>query len=593
MPSSLRLRKIELRELVSFIKNRALIPLAWLALLLVLRKWKPLQLWHDHWRRWQARKTRRRIGAPKLQSTRFNSAVDPFVRVPDAGPGCFEELFADLRRITDSSFGSVFECHRRNTDSRESHVVKIVRRREHPLLRVASHSPRRRFAENEEFWEYMSKLKVLQHDNVVRYLEFFADSLSFYFLMEYCPGQTLLEHLLTVNEWQEPAVKRLMEQLLKALRYLHGIDVLHRDVKLENLMVTQAASSHSTLEGKTPILKLLDFGLGCERRFACGTVGTLGYMAPEVFGSKPYTTSVDVFSAGVVFHICLTGRPPFKPPISMRALDDHLQDLMMGPDISRKPLPSVSMHCRELLDWMLLPGQQARCTAAEALRHPGLSKKDSLRQAPVLWGSHASELRFLRVMGVWNGGSTSGGSTAGKDSLQVIDEAASEEEDDGATEQLLMRLVRQMEVPVSLSDPTKMDCPLVQVSYGFEALTGYQQEDVLGRNCRFLNMARRQELGEELRLRLREASAGDRNFTGLVPNVRKDGTFFENMLHLSPINVLGHKLIVGIQMEVDKNADQVDVEIVGVARKVHSALRHWQRSGAVKPLAECPEQVSH
>jgi len=582
MPDTLGLPQGRFREVVQVLKKRGLIPLAWVALLLLLRKWKPLQLWHDHWRRWQARKTRRRrLGGTQL-ALESSSTVDPFIRVPDVGPGCFEELFGGLRRITDSSFGSVFECHRRNSNTGETHVVKIVRRKEHPLLRAASNSPRRRFAESEEFWGYMTKLKVLQHEHVVRYLEgwrFFADSSSFYFVMEFCSGQTLLEYLLMVSEWREPAVRSLMERLLKALGYIHTLGLVHRDVKLENLMVMQA---RSTSAGNAS-LKLLDFGLGCERGSAYGTVGTLGYMAPEVFGSKPYSSSVDIFAAGVVFHICLTGGPPFKPPISMKALDDHLQELHLGPDMTKKPLPSVTVHCRELLDWMLLPGPQARCRAEEALRHPWLSKAtDSPHQAPLLWRSNSSELRFLRVMGVWTGGSTSGGSIAGKDSLQVIDEAA-EEEDDAATEQLLLRLVRQMQVPVTLGDPTKPDCPLVQVSYGFEALTGYKQDEVLGHNCRFLNQARRQEVTEECREQLRKAASGDRIFTGIIPNVRKDGSFFENMLHLSPIEFLGRQIVVGIQMEVDQNADQVDVEIVGAARKVHSALRHWQRSAAKPP----------
>ncbi|CAE7471639.1 CAMK2A, partial [Symbiodinium necroappetens] len=94
-----------------------------------------------------------------------------------------------------------------------------------------------------------------------------------------------------------------------ALHYIHQMDVIHRDVKLENLMVLDRS-----LEG--PLIKLLDFGLGC-RGTGAGAMGTLGYMAPEVFGPNSYTNSVDLFSAGVVMHICFTGRPAF-PPVTYR-----------------------------------------------------------------------------------------------------------------------------------------------------------------------------------------------------------------------------------------------------------------------------------
>eukprot|EP00931_Biecheleriopsis_adriatica_P035071 TRINITY_DN20210_c0_g1_i1.p1 TRINITY_DN20210_c0_g1~~TRINITY_DN20210_c0_g1_i1.p1 ORF type:complete len:670 (+),score=115.72 TRINITY_DN20210_c0_g1_i1:96-2012(+) len=582
----------------SALGSRLLLPLCWLAVLLALRRWHITRIIRDRWRRWRAKQLRRAsLSSLRLMLTPQDAGeagqalADPFVRLPDAGqPGAFEDIFKGIRRIVDSSFGSVFECHRSGAVGQMS-VVKIVRRREHPLLRVAQSSPRRRFSETDEFKMYMQKLLVLEHPNVVRYLEFFADTTSFYFVMERLAGRTLLDHLLTVSEWHEADVLGLMSQLLKALSYIHSLDVVHRDVKLENLMALPDEACVKGFEQQGVVLKLLDFGLGCHSSEAKGFMGTPGYMAPEVFGVTPYSYSVDLFAAGVVFHLCLTGNPPFRPPISMRALDEHLQALLSGPDLSRDPLNKVSMYGRELLDWMLLPGPSARCSAAEALRHPWfIAAARAKKEAPVLWSGSSSELRFLRVMGVWNGTSSAMCSVAGKDSLQVIDEGeqeAEEEAEDEPSEQLCLRLVRHMEVPVCICDPLQEDCPIVAVSCGFEALTGYAETDVLGQNCRFLNTPRASEVLEEPRAQLRAAAHGERTFLGVLPNVRKDGSYFENCLHVSSIDVQGRSLVVGIQMEVAKEVDgsaaHMDHEVLGAARKVHSALRHWQRSSLASP----------
>jgi len=514
-------------------------------------------------------------GLKRLPALKIGDA-DPFKRLPDAGkPGGFNDLYPSLERITDSTFGTVFHCNGR---SHERSVVKIVRRREHPLLKQR----RQRTTETEEFWRYMSKLQALRHENVVRYTDFYADSSSFYFVMECCAGRTLLEHLLVVPSWQESRVRQLMRQLLQALYYIHQMDVIHRDVKLENLMVLDRS-----LEG--PLMKLLDFGLGC-RGTGAGAMGTLGYMAPEVFGPSSYTNSVDLFSAGVVMHICFTGRPAF-PPVTYRTWEDHHKALLAGPDLHQKPLHKVSSAGREVLAWALRPSASRRCTAAQALRSPWLQGDGKTwKEDPVLWSGTSNELRFLQVMGVWNGGSTQLKVVPSKGSLQVIDEAEEDTEDevkDHDIEQFCCRLVRHMDIPVCIANPGKPDCPLVVVSKGFEDLTGFSEQEVLGHNCRFLNRLRSRDLSQEVRAELRSAARGERSFLGVVPNARKDGCFFENMLHLSRIDVKGRMLIVGVQMEVSGDLDSTSPKILGAVRKVHSSLRHWQRSSAATPRGGC------
>jgi PAS domain S-box-containing protein len=101
---------------------------------------------------------------------------------------------------------------------------------------------------------------------------------------------------------------------------------------------------------------------------------------------------------------------------------------------------------------------------------------------------------------------------------------------------------------VSLADPGLEDCPLIGCSEGFELLTGYTKAEVVGCNCRFMNQGQRIE--PDVREQLREAVSCGRDFVGVLPNRRKNGEIFQNLLHLTTLNVRGRKYIIGVQADV-------------------------------------------
>ena len=105
----------------------------------------------------------------------------------------------------------------------------------------------------------------------------------------------------------ESNIKNLMSQLLSGVKYLHDLGIAHRDLKLDNIMMTSSDCLHATP-------KLIDFGLSkvfTPHETSTDPFGTLAYCAPEVILQKPHRKNLDVWSLGVLLHVLLTNNFPF------------------------------------------------------------------------------------------------------------------------------------------------------------------------------------------------------------------------------------------------------------------------------------------
>mmetsp|Transcript_63074 Transcript_63074/g.150324 ORF Transcript_63074/g.150324 Transcript_63074/m.150324 type:complete len:765 (-) Transcript_63074:105-2399(-) len=121
--------------------------------------------------------------------------------------------------------------------------------------------------------------------------------------------------------------------------------------------------------------------------------------------------------------------------------------------------------------------------------------------------------------------------------------------DEATIENATVQAIRDMTCSVTLADPGRPDCPLIGCSAGFEALTGYTRAEVIGRNCRFLNRGNRLDPG--LRRTLQQAVQNGTEFIGILPNTKKNGEVFKNLLHLTALKVRGRRYMIGVQANVD------------------------------------------
>eukprot|EP01017_Pseudomicrothorax_dubius_P015300 TRINITY_DN1768_c0_g2_i12.p1 TRINITY_DN1768_c0_g2~~TRINITY_DN1768_c0_g2_i12.p1 ORF type:complete len:234 (+),score=29.07 TRINITY_DN1768_c0_g2_i12:96-797(+) len=133
----------------------------------------------------------------------------------------------------------------------------------------------------------------LDNPNIVGFEHTFEDEQNIYILLEHCPNQTLKELLEKRKRLKEFEVQRYLIQLITALKYLHGKRIIHRDIKLSNLLLSDNME-----------LKLCDFGLAVrlesnqERRETI--CGTRNYISPEMLEKKGYSYEVDIWALGIV-----------------------------------------------------------------------------------------------------------------------------------------------------------------------------------------------------------------------------------------------------------------------------------------------------
>jgi serine/threonine-protein kinase len=205
----------------------------------------------------------------------------------------------------------------------------------------------------QRFEREVRAMATLTHWNTVEVYDYgHSEDGTFYYVMEYLPGQNL-ERLVERHGPLPPGrVIYLLRQVCHALREAHGVGLLHRDIKPSNILTCERG-------GVFDVAKLLDFGLVHESRLgqevdkltAAGTVlGSPQYMSPEqAAGKADLGPASDIYSLGGVAYFLLTGRPPFVRETVMQVFLAHAYEAV-GPLTQVRPevpgdLEAVVLRC--------------------------------------------------------------------------------------------------------------------------------------------------------------------------------------------------------------------------------------------------------
>ncbi|KAJ2762267.1 Serine/threonine-protein kinase, partial [Coemansia nantahalensis] len=228
---------------------------------------------------------------------------------------------------------------------RERYTTKDRERRENKDIRIV-----REVAIN----------RLLYHPNICMLHDVVVHPNHYYIFQELVSGGQMLDYIISHGRLKEKHARKFARQIASAIDYCHHNSIVHRDLKIENILISANGN-----------IKLIDFGLSnlySPRSQLSTFCGSLYFAAPELLCAQPYTgPEVDLWSFGVVLYVLVCGKVPFDDQ-SMPALHAKIKR-------GHVEYPAwLSPECRHLLSRLLVVAPQRRATMAEAVRHPWMCK---------------------------------------------------------------------------------------------------------------------------------------------------------------------------------------------------------------------------
>ena len=264
-----------------------------------------------------------------------------------------------LAKLGSGSFGSVYLA--KNKFTNEKVAMKQIKKSSANLL------------SDGEITDEIEILKNLDHPDIVRIIESFNTKNSYILITEYCEGGELFDQV--KNQLSETQIAVIFKQILSGLAYLHSNNIVHRDLKLENILIHEIEKSKTTGEELFNI-KIIDFGTARifdKKRNPQSIVGSSYYIAPEVLRQK-YNKECDLWSVGVILYMFIVGHAPF----------DGCDDDEITTNIQRgvyrkndKRWIKASKEVKDLIQKLLTYRPSQRLSAIQALNHPWFKITDS------------------------------------------------------------------------------------------------------------------------------------------------------------------------------------------------------------------------
>ncbi|WZZ77060.1 hypothetical protein YC2023_088430 [Brassica napus] len=311
------------------------------------------------------------------------------------------DLYSLGHKLGQGQFGTTYMCREIST-GREYACKSITKRK---------------LISKEDVEDVRREIQIMHHlagyKNIVTIKGAYEDPLYVHIVMELCSGGELFDRIIQRGHYSERKAAELIKIIVGVVEACHSLGVMHRDLKPENFLLVNKDDDFS--------LKAIDFGLSVffkPGQIFEDVVGSPYYVAPEVL-LKHYGPEADVWTAGVILYILVSGVPPFWAETQQGIFDAVLKGHI---DFDSDPWPLISDSAKDLIRGMLCSRPSERLTAHQVLRHPwicenGVAPDRALDPAVLSRLKQFSAMNKLKQM-----------------ALRVIAESLSEEEIAGLKE---------------------------------------------------------------------------------------------------------------------------------------------------------------
>jgi len=222
-------------------------------------------------------------------------------------------------------------------------------------------------------------LKVIDHPNIMKIYEFFNTPRKLFIISELCTGGELFDKITEVKHFNEKIAAHIMSQLLSVISFCHAKNIVHRDLKPENMLIESEEERTKDYFN----IKIIDFGtskISKKSKLLSKQIGTPFYIAPEVLNNE-YTEKCDLWSAGVIMYILLSGLPPFNGDS-----EEEIYKKVREGNYSFKSSEwnEISDDAKDLIKNLLVKDYKKRFSANQALNHVWIKKlKESSDIKPI------------------------------------------------------------------------------------------------------------------------------------------------------------------------------------------------------------------
>ncbi|XP_029103519.1 caM kinase-like vesicle-associated protein [Scleropages formosus] len=214
-------------------------------------------------------------------------------------------------------------------------------------------------------------LKMVKHPNILQLVDVYETRKEYYLFLELATGREVFDWILDQGYYSERDTSNVIRQVMEAVAYLHSLRIVHRNLKLENLVYYNRLKNSKIVISDFHLAKL-------ENGLIKEPCGTPEYLAPEVVGRQRYGRPVDCWALGVIMYILLSGNPPFYDETDDDDYENHDKNLfrkiLAGDYEFDSPYwDDISDSAKSLVSRLMEVDQHQRLTAQEAINHEWIS----------------------------------------------------------------------------------------------------------------------------------------------------------------------------------------------------------------------------